>query len=68
MAIIINTTINNDQVSVKSNLKDGFLEATKFANTLISVSNMALIVSISEMTDVEYNPHNGLIRPTQANS
>ena len=64
MALIINEKITNKNVSIKENLADGFKESSKFVNTLISATNIAIVSGISELMDVEYNPHNGLIRPS----
>lgn len=63
MSLIINTNINNDSVSVKANLANAVIEASKSINTLLSAGNLALVYSVSELTDIEYNPNNGLIRP-----
>lgn len=64
MAIIINNKITNNDVSIKSNLADGLKESSKLFNTLIGAVNLATTAAISELMDIEYNPNNGLIRPT----
>lgn len=64
MAIIINNTISNKDVSIKSNLSDGLKESSKLFNTVIGAINLATVSAISELVDVEYNPQNGLIRPS----
>jgi|GEM_PF-4896184 hypothetical protein len=65
MAIVINNTIKNENVSVRENLTQSILEASKTLNTVLSATNLALVYSVSELTDIEYNTHNGLIRPLQ---
>ena len=64
MALIINEKITNNNVSIKSNLADGFKEASKTVNTLLCAINLATVTAIAEIADIEYNPQNGLIRPS----
>ncbi len=64
MALIIDNTISNKDVSIKSNLADGLKESSKLVNTLIGAVNLAVTAAISEMIAIEYNPNNGLIRPS----
>ena len=64
MAIIINNTISNKDVSIKENLANGFKEASKTVNTLLCAINLATVTAIAEIADIEYNPQNGLIRPS----
>ena len=63
MALIIDNTISNKDVSIKENLGEGIKELSKLINTSIAVINLAAVSAIAEMTDIRYNTHTGIIHP-----
>ena len=63
MALIIDNTITNKDISIKSNLAEGIVEASKLVNTIMCSINIAAISAISELMDVRYNTQSGIIQP-----
>ena len=68
MALIIDNTITNKNVSIKQNIGEGIVEASKLVNTLMCSVNIAAVAAISELMDIRYNSETGIMQPNNTQS